>query len=87
MWLYAFAWLLMRDVRGGPLGGAVVQPELTGDAVLALLGCGLAGGDSFHPVRRVQLDDAGLAVPLVLAAGRAITAGGSYPHPGSCRNG
>lgn len=67
LWLYAFAWLLMRDARGGPaLLEQLLNRRLSGEAVLALLGGGLALGTAFNLIGGFGWTTLVLAVPLVL---------------------
>mgnify|MGYP001062730509 CR=1 FL=1 len=66
--LYAFAWLLMRDPRGGPaVLEQLLNRRLGGEAVLALLGAGLALGTLCNLVGGFGWTTLVLAVPLVLA--------------------
>lgn len=81
VWLYAFAWLLMRDARGGPaMAEQLFSRRLTGDAVLALLGCGLAVGTAFTLFGGFSWTTLVLAVPLVLGCLVAHNRGVDLAH-------
>ncbi|MEY9215240.1 PspC domain-containing protein [Thermobifida halotolerans] len=67
VWLYIAAWLLTRDARGGPaMLEQLLDRRLSGEAVLALLGAGLALGALFSLVGGFGWTTLVLAVPLIL---------------------
>ncbi|WP_133742075.1 PspC domain-containing protein [Actinorugispora endophytica] len=67
LWLYVAAWLLTRDPRGGPaMLEQLLNRRLTGSAVPALLGVGLATGVALSLVGGFGWGTLVLAVPLIL---------------------
>ncbi|RCV48660.1 PspC domain-containing protein [Marinitenerispora sediminis] len=67
LWLYLAAWVMMRDSRGGPaMIEQLLNRRLVAEAVLAVLGVGLAAATALSLVGGFSWGTLVLATPLIL---------------------